>query len=223
MRTRFESIPGFNIDRVAAAAGDDPDVLRLENLDTDLPPPSAAIEATRAAVGLDDANSWLPFTGLPELREAVADYVERRSGVAYDPAGSSSRVARATRCSTRSSSSPTPATRSCSPIRLCGDAEPRPSGGCGSAARSPSRRRRRMEARPRRAPCGSRPAHARALPHEPRVPDRASAVGRGVGGRGAVCRERDCALLYWSSFEGIVFDGRPIRIRWHSTGCASGR
>lgn len=36
---RFEQIPGFSIDRVAAAAGDDPDVLRLENLDTPHPNP----------------------------------------------------------------------------------------------------------------------------------------------------------------------------------------
>lgn len=36
---RLEHIPGFNIDRVAAAAGDDPDVLRMENLDTDIPRP----------------------------------------------------------------------------------------------------------------------------------------------------------------------------------------
>ena len=50
---RLGGIPGFNIDRVAAAAGDDPDVLRLENLDTDIPPPEAAIEATRAAIGED--------------------------------------------------------------------------------------------------------------------------------------------------------------------------
>jgi len=56
-------MPGFNIDRVAAAAGGDPDVLRLENLDTDIPPPAEAIDATRAAIGTDDANSWLPFTG----------------------------------------------------------------------------------------------------------------------------------------------------------------
>ncbi len=59
---RLEHIPGFNIDRVAAAAGDDPDVLRMENLDTDIPPPAAALKATRAAIGEDDANSWLPFT-----------------------------------------------------------------------------------------------------------------------------------------------------------------
>ena len=58
--SRLRDIPGFNIDRVAAAAGDDPDVLRMENLDTDVPPPAAAIAATRLALGEDEANSWLP-------------------------------------------------------------------------------------------------------------------------------------------------------------------
>jgi aspartate/methionine/tyrosine aminotransferase len=82
--SRLKDIPGFNIDRVAAAAGDDPDVLRLENLDTDIPPPQAAIEATRAAVGEDETNSWLPFTGRDDLKEAVAAYIERRGGPRYD-------------------------------------------------------------------------------------------------------------------------------------------
>lgn len=68
----LKHIPGFNIDRVAAAAGDDPDVLRLENLDTGIPPPEEAMEATRAAVGTDEANSWLPFTGRDDLKMAVA-------------------------------------------------------------------------------------------------------------------------------------------------------
>src|SRR4249919_3625794 len=81
---RLEGIPGFNIDRVAAAAGNDPDVLRLENLDTDIPPPAAAMEATRAAIGEDDANSWLPFTGRNDLKDAVAAYIERRGGPRYD-------------------------------------------------------------------------------------------------------------------------------------------
>lgn len=82
---RLAEIPGFNIDRVAAAAGDDPDVLRMENLDTDVPPPPDVVEVTRAAVGDDDANSWLPFDGKLEMKEAVADHIERRSGVRYDP------------------------------------------------------------------------------------------------------------------------------------------
>lgn len=81
---RLDGIPGFNIDRVAAAAGEDPEVLRLENLDTDVPPPEAAVAATRAAVGEDDANSWLPFTGRDDLKAAVAAYVERRGGPRYD-------------------------------------------------------------------------------------------------------------------------------------------
>jgi len=81
---RLASIPGFNIDRVAAAAGNDPQVLRMENLDTDVPPPSAAMEATRAAIGEDEANSWLPFTGRDDLKEAVAAFIQRRGGPRYD-------------------------------------------------------------------------------------------------------------------------------------------
>jgi len=79
---RLRHIPGFNIDRVAAAAGDDPEVVRLENLGTDIPPPEAAMEATRAAI--DEANSCLPFTGRDDLKEAVAAYIERRGGPCDD-------------------------------------------------------------------------------------------------------------------------------------------
>ena len=81
---RLDDIPGFNIDRVAAGAGDDPDVLRLENLDTDIPPPAEAMQATREAIGEDEANSWLPFTGRDDLKEAVAAHIERRGGPRYD-------------------------------------------------------------------------------------------------------------------------------------------
>ena len=81
---RLKDVPGFSIDRVAAAAGADPDVLRLENLDTDLRPPKAALEATRAAIDEDDANSYLPFIGSAELRQVVAGHVGRLSGIPYD-------------------------------------------------------------------------------------------------------------------------------------------
>lgn len=82
---RLADVPGFGIDRVAAAAGEDPEVLRLENLDTDIPPHHAALQATRDAVGRDEANSWLPFTGKAALRRAVAALQMERSGVRYDP------------------------------------------------------------------------------------------------------------------------------------------
>ena len=86
MRTkRMTEIPGFGIDRVAAAVGEDPEVLRLENLDTDVLPAEAALRATREAVGQDDANSWLPFTGKADLRWAVAEQLGQRSGLAFDP------------------------------------------------------------------------------------------------------------------------------------------
>ena len=62
----------------------DPEVLRLENLDTDLRPPQEAIEFTRQAVLADDANSYLPFFGLDETRQAVTNLVGRQSGQAYD-------------------------------------------------------------------------------------------------------------------------------------------
>lgn len=81
---RLNEIPGFNIDRVAAAAGEDPEVLRMENLDTDIRPASAAIEATRTALDMDEANSWLPFTGRDDLKDAVATFIERRGGPRYD-------------------------------------------------------------------------------------------------------------------------------------------
>jgi aspartate/methionine/tyrosine aminotransferase len=81
---RLDPIPGFGIDRVAAAAGDDPSILRLENLDTDLPPWAPAIEATRAAVGEDDANSYLPFTGRDDLKDAVCSVVGSRAELAVE-------------------------------------------------------------------------------------------------------------------------------------------
>ncbi|NUR93202.1 MAG: pyridoxal phosphate-dependent aminotransferase [Nonomuraea sp.] len=57
----------------------------MENLDTDVPPPAVAVEATRAALASGEGNSWLPFTGLPALREAVAAELKTRTGVDYDP------------------------------------------------------------------------------------------------------------------------------------------
>ncbi len=81
---RLRGIPGFAIDEVAARAGADPTVLRMENLDTDLPPPAEAIAATLAAVGTDDANSYLPFLGTDDLRAAVADRLSAATGGRYE-------------------------------------------------------------------------------------------------------------------------------------------
>jgi aspartate/methionine/tyrosine aminotransferase len=81
---RMAAIPGFGIDRVAAAAGSDPEVLRLENLDTDLLPHDSVLAATRAAVGPQPYNSWLPFTGKLDLKQAAARQYAARSGITVD-------------------------------------------------------------------------------------------------------------------------------------------
>ena len=81
----FRQLLNFSIDKIAAAAGNDPDVLRLENLDTDLHPPEAAIEATRAAIGRDEDNSYLPFTGKVGLRRLIAERLSRQTNQLYKP------------------------------------------------------------------------------------------------------------------------------------------
>lgn len=62
----------------------DPDMLRLENLDTDLRPPQSALAFTKRAVDDDHANSYLPFFGLDVLRQAAAHLVGRHSAQYYD-------------------------------------------------------------------------------------------------------------------------------------------
>jgi aspartate/methionine/tyrosine aminotransferase len=85
--SRLRDIPGIGVNVVGdrADAARDPELLRLENLDTDVPPPAVAVEVTRAAVGRDDANSYLPFEGHLDLRRAAAEHVGRICGRAYDP------------------------------------------------------------------------------------------------------------------------------------------
>ena len=82
---RLAGIPGFGIDEVAEAAGDDPEVLRLENLDTDLAVPDGVVEATRRAVGADEYNSYLPFDGRADLKAAVAAHFGRRARTTVAP------------------------------------------------------------------------------------------------------------------------------------------
>lgn len=84
--SRLRDVPGIGVDRLgdAADAAADPNLLRLENLDTDLRPPAVALEATRRAIDADAANSYLPFPGHATLREAAARHVSRLAGVDYD-------------------------------------------------------------------------------------------------------------------------------------------
>ncbi len=87
---RIQPIGGFGIDRVAAAAEEaggshGGPVLRMENLDTDLPLPPEALETTRTKLDDPKSNSWLPFTGDRDLRSAISNFTAVRSGHRYDP------------------------------------------------------------------------------------------------------------------------------------------
>lgn len=83
---RLAGMAGIGVDRMGALADATGrrDILRFENLDTDVPPPDVAMRITGEAARSDEDNSYLPFVGQVELRRAVAQHVQRLSGVAYD-------------------------------------------------------------------------------------------------------------------------------------------
>jgi N-succinyldiaminopimelate aminotransferase len=84
--SRLAHIPGIGVDKMgnAADAMHDPAILRLENLDTDIPPPKIAIEVTRSGIDADQNNSYLPFLGQESLRKAASKRVSRVSNIDYD-------------------------------------------------------------------------------------------------------------------------------------------
>ena len=62
----------------------DAEVLRLENIDTNLLPPASAVEFTRNAIVDDEANSYLPFLGLDPMRQAATTLVGNQASQEYD-------------------------------------------------------------------------------------------------------------------------------------------
>lgn len=210
---RLDDMPGFGIDRVAAAAGDDPDVLRMENLDTDIPPPPAAMAATRAAIGEDAANSWLPFTGRDDLKDAVAAYIERRGGPHYDGRreivitnGEGDAMLDALFCLTDPGdevilTDPTYAGM-LNRVRLAG-AVPR------LVPLRPAAGEWRLDVN---ALQGAVTERSRAVfINNASFPSGWVANDSELEAVASVCRERDLWLLYWGGFEGVLYDGRRVR------------
>lgn len=210
---RLDDMPGFGIDRVAAAAGDDPDVLRMENLDTDIPPPPAAMAATRAAIGEDAANSWLPFTGRDDLKDAVAAYIERRGGPHYDGRreivitnGEGDAMLDALFCLTDPGdevilTDPTYAGM-LNRVRLAG-AVPR------LVPLRPAAREWRLDVNALQSAVTGR---SRAVfINNASFPSGWVANDSELEAIASVCRERDLWLLYWGGFEGVLYDGRRVR------------
>lgn len=94
---RVRSLAGIGVDRMGALASkkqeststgsskddmsksqDKP--LRMENLDTDVPPHPLALAATTDALSYRESNSYLPFIGQLGLRNAAAAHVSRMTG-----------------------------------------------------------------------------------------------------------------------------------------------
>ncbi|MCZ6827057.1 MAG: pyridoxal phosphate-dependent aminotransferase [Gammaproteobacteria bacterium] len=84
--SRLKFISKIGVEQMGDLADslDDPELLRLENLDTNLRPPQSALDFTKQAVDDDAANSYLPFFGLDSLRQAATELVEKTSGQHYD-------------------------------------------------------------------------------------------------------------------------------------------
>ncbi len=83
--SRLKHITKIGVEQMGDLADslDDREVLRLENLDTDMPPPKSAIAFTKGVVGEDKANSYLPFFGSDSLRKAATALVGRQAGQNY--------------------------------------------------------------------------------------------------------------------------------------------
>ncbi|GAB5471555.1 MAG: hypothetical protein Kilf2KO_45850 [Rhodospirillales bacterium] len=81
---RLAEIASIGVEQMGSLAdAADRDLLRLENLDVDLPPHPQVLARTREAAERDDDNSYLPFIGQTGLRRAAAAHVSALSGVDY--------------------------------------------------------------------------------------------------------------------------------------------
>src|SRR5688500_1128876 len=210
---RLDDIPGFNIDKVAAAAGDDPEVLRLENLDTDVRPHPAAAETTRAALDEDGATSSRPSNGREDLKAAVADLVARRGGPGYDArreivitGGEGDAMLDALFCLTDPGdevilTDPTYAGM-LNRVRLAG-ASPRlvPLRVIGADWR--------LDVDALAAAVGPRTRVV--FVDNTSFPSGWVASDEEWSAVASICRERDLWLLYWGGFESVLFDGHRVR------------
>lgn len=92
--SRVRSLAGIGVDRMGSLAARDEESfvvktgaensnekpLRMENLDTDIPPNHVALEVTTKALTSKEDNSYLPFIGQLGLRKAAAAHVSRMTG-----------------------------------------------------------------------------------------------------------------------------------------------
>jgi aspartate/methionine/tyrosine aminotransferase len=171
------------------------------------------MEATRSAIGQDDANSWLPFTGRDDLKEAVAAYIERRGGPRYDgrqevviTSGEGDAMLDALFCLTDPGdevilTDPTYAGM-LNRVRLVG-AVPR----LVPLHVADGEWRLDLDALPAAVTERTRVVFL----NNASFPSGWVASDQEWEAVASICHQRDVWLLYWGGFEGVLFDGRPIR------------
>src|SRR6516225_2415659 len=171
------------------------------------------MEATRAAIGKDEANSWLPFTGRDDLKEAVARYIERRGGPRYDgrrevviTSGEGDAMLDALFCLTDPGdevvlTDPTYAGM-LNRVRLVG-----------AVPRLVSLRvvdgEWRLDLDELRSAVSDRTRVV--FVNNASFPSGWVASDEEWDAIADLCRDRDLWLLYWAGYEGVLFDDRPVR------------
>jgi aspartate/methionine/tyrosine aminotransferase len=171
------------------------------------------METTREAIGTDDANSWLPFTGRDDLKYAVADSIARRGGPMYDgpreiviTCGEGDAMLDALFCLTDPGdevilTDPTYAGM-LNRVRLVG-AVPR---------LVPLRVRDGEWRLDTETLSASVTARTRVVfLNNASFPSGWVASDEEWDAVAALCRKRDLRLLYWAGFEGVLFDGLEVK------------
>jgi N-succinyldiaminopimelate aminotransferase len=170
------------------------------------------MEATRAAIGEDEANSWLPFTGRDDLKEAVAGFIKGRGGPRYDgrseiviTCGEGDAMVDALFCLTDPGeevllTDPTYAGM-LNRVRLVG-AVPR----LAPLRVVDGEWRLDLDALDAAAAERTRVVFI----NNASFPSGWVASAAEWDAIASLCRERDLWLLYWAGFEGVLFDGRSI-------------
>jgi len=86
---RLSNLPAYYFaslgQRIAALRAQGMDVIRLDIGSPDMPPPNFVIEELYRSAQDPSHHGYAGYYGLPALRQAIADYYQRRFGVTLDP------------------------------------------------------------------------------------------------------------------------------------------
>ncbi|MFN2272059.1 MAG: aminotransferase class I/II-fold pyridoxal phosphate-dependent enzyme, partial [Anaerolineae bacterium] len=88
LANRLANLPPYPFARwaaqVNAVRADGLDVIRLDIGSPDLPPEGDVVETLYQSARQPDSHGYPGYRGIPELRQAIADYYGRRFGVELD-------------------------------------------------------------------------------------------------------------------------------------------